>query len=120
MAYAMQATRSYVCPYTVGDIDVPVELQPFIEGYLQRREAELMELRILIENRDYDAVGRIAHKLSGNGASYGLFVLTEIARDMQLEIQNKNFDELPIFVDHLHEVLREIRRRMVKSTKESA
>jgi HPt (histidine-containing phosphotransfer) domain-containing protein len=115
MNMPVQTTAPYVCPYTVGEIDVPPELVSVVDGYIARREAEIGQLRSFIAADNFGGVARIAHKLEGNGASYGFFVLSEIARDMQTQIRNAHYEALPTLIDNLQEILREIKRRMMKN-----
>ena len=69
---------------------IPSELKDVIPGYLGRRDQDIQQLKIAIEACDFTTVGKIAHKLKGNGASYGFDHLTEIGQRLMNASETKN------------------------------
>ena len=70
--------------------DIPPELQAVIPGYLERRDQDITQLKAANAQHDFLAMGKIAHKLKGNGASYGFEYLTEIGRHLMAACETKN------------------------------
>lgn len=62
---------------------VPPELAEHIPGYMSRREEDLTAMWNHFGKNEFAAIGRIAHKIKGNGASYGFSALSEIAEKLQ-------------------------------------
>ena len=90
-----------------GGYKIPPELFDVIPGYMSRRDQDIADLKKALQENNFDTIGKIAHKLKGNGASYGIDRLTEIGielleaarqsdstlaariiMDMQMEIEN--------------------------------
>lgn len=69
---------------------IPPELIGIIPGYLGRRDEDIAQLKLAASRNDYETIGKIAHKLKGNGASYGFDRLTEIGRVLMQTSETKN------------------------------
>ena len=70
---------------------IPPELKAIIPGYLDRRDQDILQLKLAVDQNDFQTIGKIAHKLKGNGASYGFNQLTEIGKKLMhsSEIENQ-------------------------------
>lgn len=53
-----------------------------IESYLGRRVKEIEELRLYIENDEFDAIRRKGHNLYGSGSAYGLDWISAIGKSI--------------------------------------
>lgn len=53
-----------------------------IESYLGRRGKEIEELRLYIENDEFDAIRRKGHNLYGSGSAYGLDWISAIGKSI--------------------------------------
>ena len=69
---------------------IPPELKAIIPGYLDRRDQDILQLKLAVEQNDFQTIARIAHKLKGNGASYGFNHLTEIGKKLMHSSETKN------------------------------
>ena len=63
-----------------GRIHVAVEswLRPVIPAYLEKRRADVANLRAALERSDYATVRTLGHQMAGSGAGYGFAEITEI------------------------------------------
>ena len=67
--------------------DVPDEVLDYLPSYWENREKDLNELKELLNESnaiEYDRIARIAHKIKGNGASFGFSFLTELASELEM------------------------------------
>lgn len=74
--------------------NIPPELRDIIPGYLGRRDQDILELKAAYTNNDFQKIGKIAHKLKGNGASYGFNRLTELGIELMNSCQTQNRAEV--------------------------
>lgn len=74
----------------VSKYKIPPELIDVIPGYMTRRAQDFLVLKIALAENDFEAIGKIAHKLKGNGASYGFDRLTEIGIDLLAAAHESN------------------------------
>jgi signal transduction histidine kinase/CheY-like chemotaxis protein len=61
-------------------VHVAVEswLKPLIPAYLEKRRADVVHLRLALEQRDYATISTLGHQMAGSGTSYGFAEVTEI------------------------------------------
>lgn len=97
--------------YHNGDVQVPQELLPFIPGYLQRRDSDILELRTYIQSQNFTAIGALAHKLKGVGSSYGFHAVTEIATELNLVAKNKDELRARKLIENLFEVVEDLKKK---------
>lgn len=64
-------------------VEVPSELEELIPGFLANRKNDLDELKKFIQNNDFEAIAKIAHKIKGSAGGYGFDEMTEIAGAME-------------------------------------
>jgi HPt (histidine-containing phosphotransfer) domain-containing protein len=59
------------------------DLSDLVPDFLARKRAELAGLIALARRGEFEAVARMAHKLAGQGASFGFDKITEAGRAME-------------------------------------
>lgn len=64
-------------------VEVDEGLSDLIPGFLTRKRAEVMTIFDAIKRRDYTEIGRVAHRIKGEGSSYGFETMTEIGRSLE-------------------------------------
>lgn len=69
-----------------------LDLMALLPGYLERREQDLCRISELFKELNFIEIARIAHKMKGTGAGYGLPELSRLAN--QLERAAKSTDAL--------------------------
>lgn len=57
---------------------IPAELKDVIPGYIGRRDQDVDSLKTFAANQDFDSIGKLGHKLKGNGASFGFDHISEL------------------------------------------
>ena len=65
-------------------VEIDAELADLVPTYLSNRWADLASARQLLAQRDYEALGAIAHRIKGTAASYGFVSLGDIACALEL------------------------------------
>ena len=58
-------------------------MEDIVPGYLEKRRAEVSIYRDRLEAADFDAIGKLAHKMKGTGAGYGFPRLTELGAELE-------------------------------------
>lgn len=74
----------------VSEYKIPPELLDIIPGYMARREQDILDLKKALAGNDFQVIGKIAHKLKGNGTSYGFDRLTKIGIGLLAAAQESN------------------------------
>jgi HPt (histidine-containing phosphotransfer) domain-containing protein len=64
-------------------VEVDEDLSDLIPGFLARKRAEVASIFDAVARRDYEAIGRIAHRIKGEGGSYGFEEMSEIGRSLE-------------------------------------
>ncbi len=64
-------------------VEVDEGLSDLIPGFLTHKRADVATIFDANARRDYAEVGRIAHRIKGEGASYGFDSMTEMARSLE-------------------------------------
>jgi CheY-like chemotaxis protein/HPt (histidine-containing phosphotransfer) domain-containing protein len=59
-------------------VHVDTDLSDLIPGFLEHKRADAVMLTAAINQGDYDTLAKVAHKIKGEGGSYGFNVITEI------------------------------------------
>ncbi len=80
---------------------VPIEVYPMVPSYLNRREADVVQLKRMLEMNMFQDIQFIAHQLKGSGGGYGLHVISEIGQDLELAAIQKDREEVAELIQHL-------------------
>jgi HPt (histidine-containing phosphotransfer) domain-containing protein len=64
-------------------IRVDSDLSDLVPGFLARKRDDLRTILDAIGKEDYDVVTHLAHRIKGEGGSYGFDRMTELGRAMQ-------------------------------------
>jgi signal transduction histidine kinase/DNA-binding response OmpR family regulator len=82
-ATLLEAINKYT---TVSDrIQVAVEdwLRPVVNGYLEKRRADVGKLHDALQRGDYSLIRTLGHQMSGTGGGYGFDPITEIGSALE-------------------------------------
>ena len=77
---------------TAGDIvkrpivQVDADLSDLIPGFLEHKRADVVTLRAALDRGDYKALAALAHKIKGEGGSYGFDAVTEMGAALERAI----------------------------------
>ena len=64
-------------------VQVDEDLTDLIPGFLTHKRADIDTIFEAVTRRDYAEIGRIAHRIKGEGGSYGFESISEIARGLE-------------------------------------
>jgi HPt (histidine-containing phosphotransfer) domain-containing protein len=62
---------------------VDEDLSDLIPGFMIHKRADIDTIFEAVTRRDYAEIGRIAHRVKGEGGSYGFDTITEIGRSLE-------------------------------------
>lgn len=85
-------------------------LHDLIPGYLGRRRQDLEQMRYLLSLSNYSAIAEMAHKIKGNGSSYGFEKLSLCAGELQRAAEIKNKIEVEQAIQSLEAILNELEK----------
>ncbi len=78
-------------------VELDEDLSDLIPGFLTRKRADVITILDANARRDYAEISRIAHRVKGEGGSYGFQTMTEIGRSLERAAAMR--DDLQILVD---------------------
>jgi len=64
-------------------VEVDEGLSDLIPGFLAHKRTDVITIFEAIARRDYAEISRIAHRIKGEGSSYGFGTMTEIGRSLE-------------------------------------
>jgi HPt (histidine-containing phosphotransfer) domain-containing protein len=64
-------------------VEVDEDLTDLIPGFLTHKRAEVATIFEAVTRRDYAAISSLAHRIKGEGGSYGFDSMTEMARSLE-------------------------------------
>ena len=85
--------------------DLEAELAKLVPDYVAARRLELPLLRALLADRRFDEISRIAHRMKGTGATYGLPEVTRLGAALESAALAANAPAITNGLDQLEAVL---------------
>jgi HPt (histidine-containing phosphotransfer) domain-containing protein len=89
-------------------VEVDEELSDLIPGFLARKRDEANAILDAAQRDDYTVISRLAHRIKGEGGSYGFEKMTEIGRALEDAAKLRNdvsvthaANELLDYLEHL-------------------
>jgi len=64
-------------------VEVDEDLSDLIPGFLTNKRADIDTIFEAVARRDYAEIARIAHRIKGEGGSYGFDAMTETGRSLE-------------------------------------
>lgn len=91
-----------------NEYKIPPELKDAIPAYMSRRDQDILSLKTFAASSDFDSISKLAHKLKGNGASFGFDRISELGSLMmkacesndEIEVKNLVID----FENEIHSI----------------
>ncbi len=94
-------------------VEVDEELSDLIPGFLTRKRADIAAIFDALARRDFAEVSHVAHRIKGEGGSYGFDAMTEIGRSLEHAAAMRDDSavttlarQLLSYMDHLEIVFR--------------
>lgn len=96
-----------------GGSEKPIEIaDPFarklMARYLERRDADLDNLRNALELSDFDAIRRTGHNLFGSGSAYGLEDISSYGQRIESAATERDASEIASVIGELEHFLRNL------------
>ncbi len=89
-------------------VEVDADLSDLIPGFLARKRDEANAIIDAIKRDDYALLSRLAHRIKGEGGSYGFDKMSEIGRTLEVAVKARNGEsvtrgakELLNYLDHI-------------------
>jgi HPt (histidine-containing phosphotransfer) domain-containing protein len=64
-------------------VEVDEDLGDLIPGFLTHKRADVVTIFDAVARRDYAAIGSVAHKIKGEGGSYGFELMSDLGRSLE-------------------------------------
>ena len=75
------------------------------EKYLQRRKEDILNLEISLNNKDFESIANIGHKLKGNGSTFGFVLISDVGNKLEIAANNHSIDEIAFLIKQLSKFL---------------
>lgn len=83
-------------------LEISSELKDLIPIFKEETKKNLDLLKKNIEDKDFEKIYSIAHKIKGSGGSYGFTKLSEIAKQIETHARNKEeIEKIKSLYEHL-------------------
>ena len=76
-----------------------------LSQYLERRKADLAQLRAHLAVANYSSIELTGHNLSGSGAAYGLDQVSRLGADLENAARSADSDRIGQIVDQLEDFI---------------
>lgn len=70
------------------------DLEDIIPGFLLKRQKDIIEIQVALDNEDYDTIKVLGHKMKGIGGGYGFDAITDIGSMIEQAAMEKNMQEV--------------------------
>ena len=90
-------------------IEIPPELKELVPAYLHRREGDVWSLRSFVGAKDFKSIKMLAHKLKGNGSSFGFDKISELGGLMMQASDSKDENEISRLIVELQNQINQIK-----------
>src|SRR5258705_3504155 len=71
-------------------VEVDEGLSDLIPGFLTHKRTDISTILAAIGRRDYAEISRTAHRIKGEGGSYGFDTMTELARSLEVAAETRD------------------------------
>ncbi|MBF6559592.1 MAG: PAS domain S-box protein [Candidatus Binataceae bacterium] len=82
-------------------VQVDADLSDLIPGFLEHKRADVVTLRAALDRGDYTALAALAHKIKGEGGSYGFDAVTELGAALEPAIAARQPDAVRVVIEQL-------------------
>lgn len=97
-------------------LDSEPELADLIEKYVKNLTGVSATLQALTESGSWDELKKQAHDIKGTSGNYGFPALSELAREMEAQLLNKNHREIKPLLQRFDELFQRIRKGCSENT----
>jgi HPt (histidine-containing phosphotransfer) domain-containing protein len=66
------------------EVEIDADLADLIPGFLENRKKELVELKTLLQAKNFAALRAIGHKMKGTAGGYGFMRISELGKEIEI------------------------------------
>ncbi len=88
---------------------VPEFLESLIPGYLKNRRADIISIRQLVQDDEFEEAQRLAHSMKGSGGGYGFQKISELGAAMEIAAGSLDGNRILSGIDELEKYLDTVR-----------
>ncbi|MCZ6526644.1 MAG: Hpt domain-containing protein [Gammaproteobacteria bacterium] len=89
-------------------VNVDIDLEDLIPGFLQNRSKELESLRDALERQDFQSIQSVGHSLKGVGGGYGFDGMSDLGAKIENSAKAQELDELTDIIKQYENYLERI------------
>ncbi|HXR25335.1 MAG TPA: Hpt domain-containing protein [Candidatus Binataceae bacterium] len=89
-------------------IEIEADLRDLVPDFLAHKRADIGTLRTAIDQKYYECISQIGHKMKGEGGSFGFDPVTEMGSVLEQAALNKDLTSVNHTLDELAEYLESI------------
>jgi HPt (histidine-containing phosphotransfer) domain-containing protein len=82
-------------------VEVDEDLSDLVPGFLAHKRDDLRNILDALARNDFDVVNQLAHRLKGEGASYGFAAITEMGRDLERAAKHHDAHAVAVWTNAL-------------------
>ncbi|EQC45075.1 Hpt domain protein [Bacteriovorax sp. BSW11_IV] len=89
-------------------IEIDVDLQDIVPGFLENRSKDLVELHRAVDESDLKTIEKIGHKVAGSSGGYGFDELGKMAKELELKAMDGKFEECVELINKIETHLKNV------------
>ncbi len=89
-------------------VNVDIDLEDLIPGFLQNRSKELESLRDALERQDFQSIQSVGHSLKGVGGGYGFDGMSDLGAKIENSAKAQELAELTDIIKQYENYLERI------------
>ena len=93
-------------------INIPKELVQLIPGFLSRRDNDLKNMKVFYEEKNFEEIRKVGHRLKGNGLGYGFDYLSVLGKEIESSSLSKDEEKLNESLAELEEYLKYVKTQV--------
>ncbi|EQC43942.1 Hpt domain-containing protein [Bacteriovorax sp. Seq25_V] len=94
-------------------IEVDEELKDILPSFLENRRKDIGLLNDAFAVKDYSTIEKIGHRVSGSSGGYGFDELGKIAKNIELECKNGNFEKVGDLIKNFEAFMQDIQVKFI-------
>lgn len=95
-------------------VEIDEELEDIVPGFLENRRNDIVKLLSFYEERNYEELERIGHKVSGSAGGYGFHELGKIAKSIEVNAPKSNDDTLGQLISEFKSYVENLEIKYIK------
>jgi CheY-like chemotaxis protein len=89
----------------LNEINLDKSILPLVPDYLEDRKQDIQKIKHALENRNFDEIEDVGHKMKGSGKCYGFEKISMFGHRIEIFAKERNVDEIKESVAQMQEYL---------------